>query len=564
MNGGVNPIIAKVINEVELKPNLLVNPTSKFVVVTYWWGRGNLNKNTQRPCPEEITEPIKWDMTDERAEDDPEFAVMYQRVADIEKIRKDKAKLNEGLTEDEKAERKAAIIAITLSLIEYFKVPKVKLALTARYDAAVKKLRDAKQFTEPQIFEVMIKEWEDKCKAAGCNYMSVNTEFGPNYQDAINGKPLFIKRALDAVQGRSVLYIDGDMWINKYPSIFDTVNVDFMARGWNSDPRGAMRYKTDVCFDPYIFETSGGTMFFGNTVNARKILDTWAKTASTKEMEGKADDRVLSMVFTERSLALTSNIIQLPIEYLWLTDNYVFHDGTDASRDDSFIEHPACLTGEERATDLGASANREPPGYGKLEKAQDCTRHGGVFYEYIFFGEGNKAMVESFRRYLDYMKNAKNFTTGDKMFEVVEFEDKFGRFNAQALKNKEAAKGVSVVLADGELAKLSTAEATIPAILANLEKGHDVEIGGSLGMPAVEVEFMCSAVNPPVVKFAVKLVVDTKAPMFISSKNPIIQNLLLMCNTLEDINVHLTESYLFVSRIRWLIKSKKSDAPGFL
>ena len=36
-----------------LKPNI-INESSKFVVVTYWWGRGNLNKNMQRPCPEEL------------------------------------------------------------------------------------------------------------------------------------------------------------------------------------------------------------------------------------------------------------------------------------------------------------------------------------------------------------------------------------------------------------------------------------------------------------------------------------------------------------------------------
>ena len=46
----------------------IVNEESNFVVITYWWGRGNLNKNTQRPCPEELKEgeplslnPIKFE-----------------------------------------------------------------------------------------------------------------------------------------------------------------------------------------------------------------------------------------------------------------------------------------------------------------------------------------------------------------------------------------------------------------------------------------------------------------------------------------------------------------------
>jgi len=38
---------------------VILNPKSNFVVVTYWWGRGNFNKNTQRPCPEELSEMEK-------------------------------------------------------------------------------------------------------------------------------------------------------------------------------------------------------------------------------------------------------------------------------------------------------------------------------------------------------------------------------------------------------------------------------------------------------------------------------------------------------------------------
>ena len=37
------------------KPTI-INSKSNFVVITYWWGRDNLNKNTQRPCPDEYIE----------------------------------------------------------------------------------------------------------------------------------------------------------------------------------------------------------------------------------------------------------------------------------------------------------------------------------------------------------------------------------------------------------------------------------------------------------------------------------------------------------------------------
>jgi hypothetical protein len=39
--------------------------------------------------------------------------------------------------------------------------------------------------------------------------------------------------------------------------------------------------------------------------------------------------------------------------------------------------------------------------------------------------------------------------------------------------------------------------------------------------------------------------------MFIHSGNPIIHHLLMMSKTLEDINTHLKNSFVFASRIRW-------------
>jgi hypothetical protein len=44
-----------------LKP-VIINEESNFVVITYWWGRGNLNKNTQRPCPEDLQEGQQLDV----------------------------------------------------------------------------------------------------------------------------------------------------------------------------------------------------------------------------------------------------------------------------------------------------------------------------------------------------------------------------------------------------------------------------------------------------------------------------------------------------------------------
>ena len=133
----------------------IVNKDSNFVVITYWWGRGNLNKNTQRPCPEDLKE-------------------------------------GEPLTQ------------------------------------------------QPILYEKMIDEWEKACRKYGCNFLAEEyPEFAVKggYQHAINFKPYFIQLALEASYPRGVLYIDGDMKVLSYPSVFDMHDIDYMARGWNTDSR---------------------------------------------------------------------------------------------------------------------------------------------------------------------------------------------------------------------------------------------------------------------------------------------------------------------------------------
>lgn len=341
---------------------VILNEESNFVVVTYWWGKGNLNRNTQRPCPEDLK-------------------------------------------------------------------PGAQLS------------------TQPIRYEVMINRWIEMCKKVGCNYLVEEfPEFAKPgmYQHAINAKPLFIKAALDAcskgksyktlegektgeygidtnnqnekivyeqgkvleidaslssnnsTKSRAVLYIDGDMLIKKYPALFDIENVDFMARGWNIDPRSSDNYQNVeyICYDQYVFETSGGTMYFGNTKGAREILDVWHLTSSQPINSGKADDRILSLVFNDYAMLVKYNVIQLPIEYLWLTDIYGTKDDKPWGHVDhehyveAIIEHPACLTGEERATDQGAAFDRQPDGYAeKIDEQNKCNRIYGKWYPDVFFAD---------------------------------------------------------------------------------------------------------------------------------------------------------------------------------
>ena len=65
LRGGVRPDIKDIMDNTPMSPNLTVNPNSKFVVVTYWWGGSNKNKNTQRPCIGDLQEEIKEELVDE-------------------------------------------------------------------------------------------------------------------------------------------------------------------------------------------------------------------------------------------------------------------------------------------------------------------------------------------------------------------------------------------------------------------------------------------------------------------------------------------------------------------
>jgi len=548
MQGGTVETVLQLVETTPLTP-VIINPDSKFVVITYWWGTGNLNKNLQRPCPEEIVEPIREAMEEELVEDDPDYAEIYQRVFKIDKLRKEKRARGEALTEEEKTELKEAFSKQLAYLTPYFARQNVRTQLNDRYNQAVEKLRSEGKFKQPVTFDEMITTWKQTCEAQKCNYLVIEYPIGrEDYQNGINAKPAFIRKALDACPGRGVLYIDGDMYINKYPAIFDMKNVDYMARGWNVDPRASAKYKTDVCFDPYIFETSGGTMYFGNTDLSRQLLDEWASEMNKPANKGKAEDRIISMIVTKESYSLKANIVQLPIEYLWLTDVYTNKDPLDASQANSLIEHPACLTGEERAGEQGAASNRTPEGYdAQISNMTECARKGGVFYEFVFFPK--QEMVSAFGPYLEYLKCARNFTTNETMFEVVQFSDKYGRYNSVAYDNDSAARAMPV---EGTGPVDLPLTASVPEILANLYKGRDVKLGGAVEKPQ-NAEFVATNLETNTDHYFAPLNLDVTKPMYISASNLIIQHLLRMCKTLPDINTHLQESYVFVSRIRWSV-----------
>jgi hypothetical protein len=326
--------------------------------------------------------------------------------------------------------------------------------------------------------------------------------------------------------------------------------VDFMARGWNVDPRGSMNYlRDDVCFDPYIFETSGGTMFFAPTPQAVALLNTWSKASAWPENAGKADDRILSMVFTFKRQHEAISSIQLPIEYLWLNDAYDFQKPEDIIKSKIMIEHPACLTSEEAAREQGAADSREPPLYEKVISDQvDCLTDGGVLYEYIFFTE--RKFVESFEPYLKYLRKAKN-NEGTPFFKVVDFDEKYGKFNKVAIDNTEKVKAIPDTSIPRRHQVVLPQDTPVANIIAHLKKDNNVILGNYNGKFAQHIDLIAENTGGPATSFYQKgIVLDTTKPMFFSAGNPVLVHLLMMCEKLEDINLHYKQSFLFATRIR--------------
>lgn len=528
-----------IVSSQKLKP-VIVNAQSKFVVATYWWGRGNLNKNYLRFTSPEIEQAKK--------EGKP---YTYMCTVDIYDIIKDEI-LDE--IEDEIEEEEGQRRRLTKpEAAKIFEKPEIKDKITKRTNERIAKLRADGMVVQDSIkFEDMIENWKNGLTKIGCNYLVQeypDLAKPGGYQLAINLKPLFIIEALKAAQGRAILYIDGDMTINRYPDIFDMPNVDFMARGWNIDPRASKKYLKDVCFDPYIFETSGGTMYFAPTPLSGYLLKKWATVSALPENAGKADDRILSMVFTVLREQLPLSSIQLPIEYLWLTDAYHFQDPKDVDKSRIYIEHPACLTAEEAAREQGAANSREPENYEQvISDVYNCQQPGGIFYEHVFFSE--RKFVESFAPYLKYLRRAKN-NEGKPFFKIVDFDDKYGPYNKIAYKNMEASNRVENV-PEHKTTKLPQ-NTDIPTILAHLKKGSPVILGDFRGKYIQGCDLI--ATNTATTKNAFyqrDIHIDTTKPIFFNSQNPVLIHLLNMCEKLEDINVHFHQSFLFATRLRCL------------
>jgi hypothetical protein len=467
------------------------------------------------------------------------------------------------------------------------------------------------RYLNPLKFEEMIGQWEDACRNMNCNFLSVEyPEFAQpgGYQLAINAKPLFIKKALELCNSRGALYIDGDMYIRKYPMIFDLRDVDFMARGWWIDPRSSWKMNESIMYDPYTFETSGGTMFFTQSHESKMLLQKWIDESSKPYNNGKADDRILSLVFNTNKFLCNMKIIQLPIEYLWLSLDYderlmdeLYDYDEVRMRETIFIEHPECLTSEDTAAGAGASSDRTPKFYSFLENLVPVSE---LMHEYIFFPD--KQMTTAFESYFDYMKKITYLDDGneelvkkgfvDKLnhgnneqpITIIDYDEKYGtkkyindpevtinqvaEINLSRAQNMNTA-GLNLITVENNVIEIQNADNSIneakmiALIIKLLQQGNYVIYNpiNSQGYNAIYYDTLKSKMNlykslefvfvPEITSYDFtdffRPKIKTNMPMFFSPSNEILIKFLSMFLSLNDLSDYINYgSYELMSRIR--------------
>jgi hypothetical protein len=704
------------------KQPTIINDKSNFVVVTYWWGRGNDNNNTARPCisfyETFIQRVIKLSVnTIKSIKKEKDIPNVVERLPNIViKFEEFDNIMNRNIKEyqneiydscgiaknernkDEKAIRilenlktkgktppnfeykDSSILKLLLTNICFLfinenkknifqlyytneEISKIKekfinnkthhsLTQIAQYKTKINELVNDKKtiqqtikkslnqkqnynfegidttgfqnlsimqilimelrYSNPLKYEDMIQKWENECTTHNCNFLSVEyPEFAKpgGYQLAINAKPLFIQKCLELCKDHNVLYIDGDMFIRKYPEIFDLPDVDFMARGWWIDPRSSYNVLESILYDPYTFETSGGTMFFSQSMESKRLIYKWVEESNKSYQQGKADDRILSLVFNTYKFLLNMKIIQLPVEYLWLSLDYdermleIFDYQLSKMQSSIYIEHPECLTSEDTATGAGASSDRTPKFYNFLENVYPVSE---VVHEYLLFPQ--KEYVKSFDSYYDFMKNVSYYDDGNQdLYDqdfinkqnpsdnvqplyIVPYDDKYGNSKIETsigkysfneiveMNNKKSDYGtIEFLNKDNTIIITSILENDfIPFVIKHLNSGktiiynpihsdkYDAELYNVLIEKKDNLYHNLDFVFVPIIngfdfKYSFKPQIQINQ-VLLFRPNPILVKFLSMFPSLNDLSKYLNNgSYEFLSllRIGFVYKKKK-------
>lgn len=220
------------------------------------------------------------------------------------------------------------------------------------------------------IYKNKAKKYKEMCKSVGVSCYVEKLKVDKGYQNNINHKPDFILECLKKFK-KGVLYTDLDMKIHRYPRLYENKeNNDVILFNWNYDPRVNLG-----TFDPYTLETSGGASYWNYSKNSIRLLKLWSKALKTK-YKGRADDRVLSIMYHNNKAKEWIKAKWVPVEYFYIPEFY-----KHLKLKNIVISHPCKITEEEKATEMGSHKDRIPPDYEKVRKA---IKHHKKYEEFLY------------------------------------------------------------------------------------------------------------------------------------------------------------------------------------
>jgi len=222
------------------------------------------------------------------------------------------------------------------------------------------------KYTYGELTERLI----EYCEKLKINYHVEIYNAKDGYQDLINYKPMFIHNTILKYNKQyPILYTDADMYINQYPEIFDQTYFDCILYNWNTNiiDNSVDYLKRDIiCYNNFEIMTSGGTMWWNSTPQSLTALKIWDMISENNP--GKADDRILGLVFSSTKTLLNLKCYWLPSEFIYLTDKLnssgVHQKHKQDYTNNPIIIHPEDITSEEMAGLMGASkTSRYPPNF---------------------------------------------------------------------------------------------------------------------------------------------------------------------------------------------------------
>ena len=197
-------------------------------------------------------------------------------------------------------------------------------------------------------------------------YVEIFSVKDGNYQELINYKPKFILNTIEKFD-KPVLYTDADMYPLQYLHLFDQVYYDCMVLNWNTDIETIREDITalDICYNDLVLNTSGGTMWWSNSLQSKNTLKIWDLLSNNNKT--KADDRILDIVFTSTKSINNLKCFWFPNNYIYLTDK--LNGQGNHLRDymgPPLIIHPEDITSEELAvqtSNYNKKIKRQPVDY---------------------------------------------------------------------------------------------------------------------------------------------------------------------------------------------------------